>query len=136
MSQDGKTYEGPAVSAQSVSVVAIAVGFAVLIGAYLIPRDNLWLLIPLVMLEIGVYGLGLAMFSSMRGSAEGGRWGNDRHFTLFWSSLVIVLGVMWFVYDSLANIDLVPAFVAVFLFYFGASMALMGRGRATRARTW
>lgn len=139
MSQDGKTFKNNAnfaLDGQTVGVITIAIGFAVLIGAYLIPRTNLWLIIPLIMLEVGIYGLGISMFSQLRGSSTSGRWGNDSTYTAFWSSLIIVLGVMWVVYDYLRDVDLVPAFVAVFLFYFGITVMLLNRNKTTRSRVW
>lgn len=138
MSQDGKTFDSTnAISGQNIGIVTIAIGFAVLIGAYLIPRTNLWLIIPLIMLEVGIYGMGIAFFSQLRGGSANSRWGNDAHFTMFWSSLVIVVGVMWVVYDQLRNVDLVPAFIAVFLFYFGVTVMLLNRnGGNVKSKVW
>jgi len=136
MSQDGKTFSMNSINSQSVGIVTIAIGFAVLIAAYMIPRDNLWLIIPMVMLEVGIYGLGMALFAQLRGTNANGRWGNDAHYTLFWSSMVTVLGVMWLVYDQLKNANYIPAFVAVFLFYFGITMMLMNRNKSNKSRVW
>lgn len=138
MSQDGKTFKdnaNTALNGQTLGVVTIAIGFAILIGAYLI-RDNIWLIIPVVMLEVGIYGMGIALSPQLRGTSASGRWGNDSTYTMFWSSLVIVVGIMWVVYDQLRNVDLVPAFVAVFLFYFGITVILMNRNKTTKTRVW
>ena len=138
MSQDGKTFSVNAIKGQSVGVVTIAIGFAVLISAYLIPRNNLWLIIPMIMLEVGLYGLGIALFAQLRGTSNAGRWGSDSRYTMFWSSMVTVLGVMWLVYDQLGvdKANYIPAFVAVFLFYFGITAMLMNRNKSAKSKVW
>ncbi|WP_019178166.1 hypothetical protein [Methanomassiliicoccus luminyensis] len=135
MSQDGKTFKDNAINGQSLGVVSIAVGFAILIGAYLI-RDNIWLIIPVVMLEVGIYGMAIALSPQMRGSSTSGRWGNDSTYTMFWSSMVIVVGIMWIIYDQLKDANLIPAFIAVFLFYFGITVMMLNRNKTTRTRVW
>jgi len=136
MSQDGKTFNVNSLNSQTVGVVTIAIGFAVLISAYMIPRDNLWLVIPMVMLEVGIYGLGMAYFKQLRGVNSSSKWGNDFHYTLFWSSMVTVVGVMWLVYDQIKDANLIPAFIAVFLFYFGIMVMLMSRNKTSKTRAW
>jgi hypothetical protein len=137
MSQDGKTLNMSSINGQSLGVVVIAIGFAVLIAAYVV-RDNLLLMIPMVMLEVGIYGLGISFFAQLRGTSSSGRWGNDAHYTLFWSSIVTVIGIMWLVYSQLGKnaIDYAPAFIAVFLFYFGITFMLMNRNKSAKTKVW
>lgn len=135
MSQDGKTLDVSNINGQTVGVVTIAVGFALLIAFYAV-KESIYLMIPVIMLEIGIYGMALGAFSQLRGTRTSGRWGNDNTYSLFWGSMVAVLGAMWIVYDRFAGIDALPAFVAVFLFYFGATMLIMNRNKIARPRVW
>jgi hypothetical protein len=137
MSQDGKTFNVNALNSQSLGIVVIAIGFAILIAAYVV-KDNILLMVPMVMLEVGIYGLGISFFAQLRGTSNSGRWGNDAHYTLFWSSIVTVIGVMWLVYDRLGEdaAGYAPAFIAVFLFYFGITFMLMNRNKSAKTKTW
>jgi len=135
MSQDGKTFDFKNIDGQTVGVITIAVGFAMLIAFYVV-KESIYLMIPVIMLEIGIYGMALGAFSYLRGSRTSGRWGNDTVYSLFWGSMIAVIGSMWIVYDRLATIDALPAFIAVFLFYFGITMLVLGRNKSARPRVW
>ena len=135
MSQDGRTFYLRNINGQSVGILTIAIGFAILIAFYVV-RENIYLMIPVIMLEIGVYGMALGAFSYLRGPRTAGRWGNDVAYSLFWGSMIAVIGAMWIVYDRFANIEALPAFIAAFLFYFGAAMLILNRDRTVRSRAW
>lgn len=135
MSQDGKTLNMNGMNGQAVGVVTIAVGFALLIGAYVV-QNNLWLMIPVIMLEVGIYGMAMGAFSQLRGPSSAGRWGNDATYSLFWGSMIAVLGSLWIVYDYIANPGALAAIVAAFLFYFGIAVLLVSRNKSARPRVW
>jgi|GEM_PF-1675271 len=136
MSQDGKTFSVNSIDGQAVGILTIAIGFAVLIAFYAV-RESIYLMIPVIMLEIGIYGMALGAFSQLRGARTAGRWGNDPTYSLFWGSMIAVIGAMWLIYDRVfADINALPAFVAVFLFYFGGTMLLMNRSKGARPRVW
>lgn len=135
MSQDGKTFDLRNIDGQTVGVITIAVGFALLIAFYVV-RESIYLMIPVIMLEIGIYGMALGAFSYLRGARTAGRWGNDSVYSLFWGSMIAVIGAMWIAYDRLATIEALPAFVAVFLFYFGITMLILNRNKTVRSRVW
>lgn len=135
MSQDGKTFDLRKIDGQSVGVITIALGFAMLIAFYVV-SESIYLMIPVIMLEIGIYGMALGVFSYLRGARTSGRWGNDSVYSLFWGSMIAVIGGMWIVYDRFADITALPAFVAVFLFYFGATMLILNRNKSVRSRVW
>lgn len=136
MSQDGKTFSASSIDGQAVGIITIAIGFAVLIAFYAV-RENIYLMIPVIMLEIGIYGMALGAFSQLRGARPTGRWGNDPVYSLFWGSMIAVIGGMWLIYDRLfADLNALPAFVAVFLFFFGATMLLMNRNKGVKSRVW
>ncbi|NLK26521.1 MAG: hypothetical protein GX307_08130 [Euryarchaeota archaeon] len=132
---DGRTLGIRNINGQTVGVVTIAIGFALLIAFYVV-RESIYLMIPVIMLEIGIYGMALGVFSQLRGNRTAGRWGNDPVYSLFWGSMVTVIGAMWIVYDLFADIYALPAFVAVFLFYFGTTMLIMDRSKTSRPRVW
>ena len=135
MSQDGKTFDLRNIDGQTVGVVTIAIGFALLIAFYVV-SESIYLMIPVIMLEIGIYGMALGAFSYLRGARTAGRWGNDSVYSLFWGSMIAVVGAMWIAYDRLATIEALPAFVAVFLFYFGITMLIINRNKTVRSRVW
>ncbi|HHT74817.1 MAG: hypothetical protein ACOX80_07415 [Methanomassiliicoccaceae archaeon] len=135
MSQDGKTFNLRNIDGQTVGIVTIALGFALLIAFYVV-RESIYLMIPVIMLEIGIYGMALGAFSYLRGPRTSGRWGNDSVYSLFWGSMIAVIGGMWIAYDRLADAYALPAFIAAFLFYFGATMLILNRNKTVKSRVW
>ena len=102
MSQDGKTFNLRNIDGQTVGIVTIALGFALLIAFYVV-RESIYLMIPVIMLEIGIYGMALGAFSYLRGPRTSGRWGNDSVYSLFGKHDRAVIGGMWIAYDRLAT---------------------------------
>jgi hypothetical protein len=133
MSQDGKT--SSVMSGQTAGFVTIAVGFAILIASYL--TNDFWLVIPVVLIEIGFYGLVMGAFGEMRGDhspAGSSRWGTDPAYTMFWGSLLVLVGALWLVnYNWPENL---PALAAAFLIWFGIAVMLLTRKGTVKARVW
>jgi hypothetical protein len=132
MSQDGKK---SALSGQTAGFITIAVGFAILVSSYL--TSNFWLVIPVVLIEIGFYGLVIGAFGEMRGEKGqpgAARWGTDPGYTMFWGSLLVLVGALWLVNDMWP--DNVPALAAAFLIWFGIAVMLLTRKSPTRAKVW
>jgi hypothetical protein len=133
MSQDGRGNN--MLSGQTAGFMTIAVGFAVLISTYL--TENIWLIIPVVLIEIGFYGLVIGAFAGMRGDKApigGFRWGNDPAYTMFWGSLLVLLGALWLVNDVWP--DNVPALISVFLIWIGIAVMLLTRKGVAKAKVW
>ena len=133
MSQDGRG--SSILSGQTVGFITIAVGFAVLISTY--ATDNFWLIIPVVLIEVGFYGLVIGAFAGMRGDRGpigGFRWGNDPAYTMFWGSLLVLIGALWLVNDVWP--DNIPALISVFLIWIGIAVMLLTRRGATKSRVW
>lgn len=133
MSQDGKI--NTTLTGQTVGFVTIAVGFAIIIATYM--TDNFWLIIPVTLIEVGFYGLAMGAFGELRGSptgAGGFRWGNDPAYTMFWGSLLVLIGTLWLV--NVAWPNNLPALAAAFLIWFGVAVMLLSRKGTTKARVW
>ncbi|MDW5564254.1 MAG: hypothetical protein SA339_13650 [Methanomassiliicoccus sp.] len=122
-------------SGQTAGFMTIAVGFAILISSYL--TENIWLIIPVVLIEIGFYGLVIGAFSGLHGDrAPVGayRWGNDPAYTMFWGSLLVLIGALWLVNDMWPNN--IPALISVFLIWIGIAVMLLTRRGAVKAKVW
>ena len=133
MSQDGKTEYG--ISGQTAGFVTIAVGFAIMIASYM--TKNFWLVIPVALIEVGFYGLAMGTFGELRGNRSqmgGYRWGNDPAYTMFWGSLLVLVGALWLVNDSWPNN--IPALSAALLIWFGVAVMLLTRKGESRPRVW
>ncbi|MBI0582613.1 MAG: hypothetical protein ISF22_00140 [Methanomassiliicoccus sp.] len=133
MSQDGKS--STALSGQTAGFITIAVGFAILISSYV--TDNPWLIIPVVLIEVGFYGLVMGAFAGLRGERAppgGFRWGTDPAYTMFWGSLLVLIGALWLVNDIWPNN--IPALAASFLIWIGIAVMILSKKGATKTRVW
>ncbi len=129
MSADGKE---TLLGGQTAGFVLIAIGFAVIAAIF---AGNTWLLvIPIVMIEGGVYGIALGLLYASRGPAAGPKWGTDPAYTMFWGSLLGILGVLWLVNDAYPNN--LPALAAGFLIWLGLAVMLITKKKTARARLW
>jgi hypothetical protein len=133
MSQDGKTNYG--ISGQTAGFLTIAIGFAILVSSYM--TKNFWLVIPVALIEVGFYGLAMGAFGELRGvkSPTGGyRWGTDPAYTMFWGSLLVLVGALWLVNDTWPNN--IPALAAAFLIWFGIAVMMLTRKGTSKAKVW
>ena len=131
MSQDGKS---GFISGQTAGFVTIAIGFAVLIANYL--TNNWILVVPVALIEVGIYGMSLGAFGEFRGKQANGqsRWGTDPGFTIFWGSLVAVVGALWLVNAAWPNN--IPALASVFMVWLGIAVMMLTRRKNTNSRIW
>jgi hypothetical protein len=98
---------------------------------------NIWLVIPVALIEVGFYGLVMGAFGELRGdkgSAGVMRWGTDPAYTMFWGSLLILVGALWLVNDTWPNN--LPALASAFLIWFGIAVMLLTRKGATKNKVW
>ncbi len=117
---------------QTAGFVLIAIGFAVIAAIF---AGNNWLLvIPIVMIEGGIYGISLGLLNASRGPGAGPKWGTDPAYTMFWGSLLGILGVLWLVNDAYPNN--LPALLSGFLIWLGLAVMLITRKKTARARLW
>ncbi len=133
MSQDGRTSVG--LSGQTVGFVTIAVGFAIIVAYYM--TDSFLLIIPVTLIEVGFYGLAMGAFGEVRGSHSGvggSRWGTDPAYTMFWGSLLVLVGALWLV--NVAWPNNLPALAAAFMIWFGVAVMLLTRKGTTKAQVW
>jgi hypothetical protein len=137
MSQDGREY---GISGQTVGFITIAVGFAIILAWFLTRNVNdgavthdWFVVIPIALLECGLYGVVLGAFGEMRGK-QGSKWGTDPVYTMFWGSLIAVIGALWLIGMAYPN-DL-PVLIAGFFIWIGVAMMMITRKRDTRPRLW
>lgn len=115
--------------------VTIAIGFAILVASYM-TKDFL-LVIPVALIEVGFYGLATGAFGELRGqkaSPGAFRWGTDPAYTMFWGSLLVLVGALWLVNYTWPNN--VPALASAFLIWFGIAVMILTRKKENRTRVW
>ncbi|NLT38701.1 MAG: hypothetical protein GXX95_11195 [Methanomassiliicoccus sp.] len=115
--------------------VTIAVGFAIIVAYYM--TDSFLLIIPVTLIEVGFYGLAMGAFGELRGSrssAGGIKWGTDPAYTMFWGSLLVLVGTLWLV--NVAWPNNLPALAAAFLIWFGVAVMLLTRKGASKVQVW
>ncbi len=70
----------------------------------------------------------------MRGQKTTSKWGNDPAYTMFWGSLIAMLGLMWIANDAWPNN--IPALLSAFLIWFGVATMMITRKRDSRPKLW
>ncbi len=129
MSQDGRDI---GISGQTAGFITIAVGFAILIAGYM-TKD--WLLvIPVAMIEVGIYGIALGAFGEAHGTGKASKWGTNPSYTMFWGSLIALIGALWLVNNAYPNN--LPALMSAFLIWFGIAVMMLSRNKDARPKIW
>ncbi|MEM4264725.1 MAG: hypothetical protein QW505_02965 [Thermoplasmata archaeon] len=111
----------------SFGIFFIALAIAILIGTLI----NDWILfIPILLIEMGVYGIVVGLMARSRGEASGYGGISDASYFAFWSSLFTLIGLFWLINDAFPGIALY--LVLIILIFFGTAIILISMGRQKR----
>ena len=78
-----------------------------------------WLLIPMLLLCFGIFGIFMGALMSKTDKSKG--FGvSDSAYTLVWGFLLTILGVAWFIYQYLP--DSLPFILAIILIFIGGAI--------------
>lgn len=111
----------------SFGIFFIALAIAILLGILI----NDWILfIPILLIEMGVYGIVVGIMARSRGQALGYGGISDASYFTFWSSLFTLIGLFWLINDALPGIALY--LVLIILIFFGTAIILISMGRQKR----
>jgi len=109
-------------------VFFIALAIAILIGILL----NDWILfIPILLIEMGIYGIVIGSMARKRGETRGYGGISDASYFIFWSSLFTLIGLFWLINDAFPGIALY--LILIILIFFGAAIILISLNRPRRA---
>jgi ABC-type transport system involved in cytochrome c biogenesis permease subunit len=109
-------------------VFFIALAIAILIGILL----NDWILfIPILLIEMGIYGIVIGSMARRRGETRGYGGISDASYFIFWSSLFTLIGLFWLINDVFPGIALY--LILIILIFFGAAIILISLNRPRRA---
>lgn len=111
----------------SFGVFFIALAAAILIGIII----NDWILfIPILLIEMGVYGILVGNMARSRGESRGYGGISDASYFIFWSSLFTLIGLFWLINDALPGVALY--LMLIILIFFGVAIILISLSRPRR----
>jgi len=113
--------------------LTVGASFIILAIAILIAwtSDDWWLLIPILLLEFGILGIGMGLMISATNRAKG--YGlSDSTYILVWGCLLSLLGVAWFINSSFPNSA--PLILALIFILLGGAILAISLTRMRRQR--
>lgn len=111
----------------SFGIFFIALAVAIMIGIII----NDWILfIPILLIEMGAYGIVAGYLTRNRGETRGYGGISDASYFIFWSTLFMLIGLFWLINDALPGVALY--LILIMLIFFGVAIILISMSRPRR----